>query len=417
MGLTLAEKILARASGLDMVSPGEIMGAAVDLALSAGNAGEVRADFEARGVAGVWDPDHIVIVADHSAPAGGGQTAEAHKSVREFVRRYQIRHFYDVGRGGAIHQVVAENGFVGPGMVVVGTDPHAAAHGAFCAFSTVLSAEEMAGVWAEGRLWVSVPPSIRVNLSGEMSRWVAVQDLVLYLAGRFDAGGVEGRAVEFGGPGIHGLSMGSRMVVTNLAAELGARAALLPADDRLLSHLRHHSRSSRWPPASVAPDADAVYEYVLAVDLAAEIPEPLVACPGLGLSAEPVSGVGNVPVHQAEIGGCAGGGLEDLETAAGIVAGRQIHSGARLLVTPASQQVYLEALRLGYLETLVSAGALISPPGCGACAVGHLGLLAPGETCISSNHCDTAAIYLASPAVVAASACAGRIVHPQTVRS
>jgi homoaconitase/3-isopropylmalate dehydratase large subunit len=411
MGLTLAEKVLARASGLDTVSPGEIVGAAVDLALSAGDAGPVRADFEARGVAGVWDPDHIVIVADHSAPAGGGHIAAAHQSVREFVRRYQIRHFFDVGRGGGIHQVVAENGFVWPGMVVVGTDPHAAAHGAFCAFSTALRAEEMAGVWAEGRLWVSVPSSIRVNLSGEMSRWVAVQDLILYLAGRFDAGSVEGRALEFGGPGVCGLSIGARMVVTNLAAELGARAVLLPADDRLLSHIRHHSRNRRRQPAAVAPDADAAYEYVLAVDLAAEIPEPLVACPGAGV-AEPVSGVGNVPVHQAEIGGCAGGGLEDLETAAGIVAGRQVHSGARLVVTPASQQVYLEALRLGYLETLVSAGALVCPPGCGPCADGHLGLLAPGETCISSHHCDTAAIYLASPAVVAASAVAGRIVHP-----
>jgi 3-isopropylmalate/(R)-2-methylmalate dehydratase large subunit len=420
MGMTLAEKILARASGRDRVSPDQIVVARVDLAMSHENADLVRKSFLEIGLARVWDPSKIVIVFDHRIPAESEKTATTHKAIREFVAAQGIEHFYDVGRGGICHQVLPENGHVRPGMVLVGTDSHTTTHGAFGAFATGIGATEMAGVWAEGALWFKVPSTLRIEVEGEFRPWVSAKDLILYIIGRLGADGADYRAVEFDGPAIRRMTVASRMVLTNLAMEMGAKVAFTPVDEILLDYLR-----PRVPERleMIAPDAGARYERVIPVNAGQDILEPQIACPHAVDHVQPLSALGEVPVEQAVLGSCTNGRLEDLEVAAHIVAGRAVDPRTRLLVIPASQQIYREAMRLGYLETLVAAGAIVNPPGCGPCVGVHQGILAAGETCVSSTNRNflgrmgskDSLVYLASPAVVAASAIAGKLAHPQSI--
>ncbi len=404
MGMTIAEKILARASGRSSVSPDEVVVASIDLAMSHENADLVRKSFREIGVPRVWDPAKIVIILDHRVPAESEKTAATHKAIREFVHEQGIVHFYDVGRGGICHQVLAENGHVRPGMVVVGTDSHTTTHGAFGAFAAGIGATEMAGVWVEGRLWFKVPSTIRIVVEGELRPWVSAKDLILYVIGRLGADGADYRAVEFDGPAIRAMSAASRMVIANLSMEMGAKVAFTPVDE-------------------LAADADARYERLIEMDASRDLAEPQVACPHTVDHVKPLSQLGVVPVDQAVLGSCTNGRLEDLELAARILAGRRIHPRVRLLVIPASQRIYLEAMRLGYLEKLIEAGAMINPPGCGPCVGVHQGILAAGEVCISSTNRNfvgrmgskDSEVYLASPAVVAASAVTGRIAHPEEV--
>jgi len=404
MSMTLAEKILARASGRSRVSPDEIVVANVDLAMSHENADLVRKAFLEIGVPRVWDPEKIVIIFDHRIPAESEKTAATHKAVREFVRQQGIRHFYDVGRGGICHQVLAENGHVRPGMVVVGTDSHTTTHGAFGAFATGIGATEMAGVWVEGRLWFKVPSTLRIEVDGEFAPWVSAKDLILWIIGRLGAAGADYRAVEFDGAAVRRMSVASRMVLCNLSMEMGAKAAFTPV-------------------AEIGPDPEATYERVLHVNLDHDIPEPQIACPHSVDNVRPLSALGEVAVNQAVLGSCTNGRLEDLEVAARILAGRRVHPGTRLIIIPASQRIYLEAIQLGYAQTFLEAGAIINPPGCGPCVGVHQGILAAGEVCVSSTNRNfigrmgskDSFVYLASPAVVAASAVAGRIIHPEVV--
>ena len=418
--MTLAEKILARASGRERVSPDQIVVARVDLAMSHENADLVRKSFLEIGLARVWDPSKIVIVFDHRIPAESEKTATTHKAVREFVAAQGIEHFYDVGRGGICHQVLPENGHVRPGMVLVGTDSHTTTHGAFGAFATGIGATEMAGVWAEGALWFKVPSTLRIEVEGEFRPWISAKDLILYIIGKLGADGADYRAVEFDGSAIRRMTVASRMVLANLAMEMGAKVAFTPVDEILLDYLR-----PRVPEKleMIAADADAVYERVIQVDAGQDILEPQIACPHAVDHVQPLSALGEVPVEQAVLGSCTNGRLEDLEVAAHIVAGRAVHPRTRLVVIPASQQIYREAMRLGYLETLVAAGAIINPPGCGPCVGVHQGILAAGETCVSSTNRNflgrmgskDSLVYLASPAVVAASAIAGKLAHPESI--
>jgi homoaconitate hydratase family protein len=418
--MTLAEKILARAAGCERVSPDQIVVARVDLALSHENADLVRKSFLEIGVARVWDPARIVIVFDHRVPAESERTAATHKSIREFVASQGIDRFYDVGRGGICHQVLPEEGLVRPGMVIVGTDSHTTTHGAFGAFATGIGATEMAGVWTEGALWLKVPSTLRIEVGGEFRPWISAKDLILYIIGRVGAAGADYRSVEFDGPAIRRMSVASRMVLTNLAMEMGAKVAFTPVDEVLLDYLRPRVAEKL---EMIGPDRDAVYERVLRVDAGEEVTEPQIACPHSVDRVQPLSSLGDVPVHQAVLGSCTNGRLEDLEIAASVVARRAVHPGTRLIVIPASQQVYLEAMRRGCLETLVAAGAIINPPGCGPCVGVHQGILAAGETCVSSTNRNfhgrmgsrDSLVYLASPAVVAASAIAGRLAHPASL--
>ncbi|MEK7407095.1 MAG: 3-isopropylmalate dehydratase large subunit [Acidobacteriota bacterium] len=421
--MTLAEKILARAAGRESVAPDEIVVASIDLAMSHENADLVRKSFLEIGVARVWDAERIVIILDHRVPAESEKTAATHKAIREFVHEQGIRHFYDVGRGGICHQVLAENGHVFPGMVVVGTDSHTTTHGVFGAFATGIGATEMAGVWTEGRLWFKVPSTIRIEVSGEFQPWVSAKDLILYLIGRLGADGADYRAVEFDGPAVRAMSVASRMVLTNLAMEMGAKVAFTPVDERLLAYLASRSGSTIPESDSFAADPEAEYEQVLEIDAGRDVPEPQVACPHAVDNVRPLSELKGMPVNQAVLGSCTNGRLEDLEMAARILRRRRLHPRTRLLVMPASQHIFLEAMRLGYIQTFVAAGAVINPPGCGPCVGVHQGILAAGEICVSSTNRNfvgrmgskDSRVYLASPAVVAASAVAGELAHPEDV--
>jgi 3-isopropylmalate/(R)-2-methylmalate dehydratase large subunit len=421
--MTLAEKILARASERETVSPDEIVVALVDLAMSHENADLVRKSFQEIGKARVWDPERIVIIFDHRVPAESEKTAATHKAIREFVEQQRIRNFYDIGRGGICHQVLAERGHVLPGMVVVGTDSHTTTHGAFGAFATGIGATEMAGVWTEGRLWFKVPSTLRIEVNGDLAPWVVAKDLILHIIGRLGADGADYRAVEFDGPVIRSMTVASRMVLTNLAMEMGAKVAFTPVDDELLEYLGARTGMQMPLSPSFEPDMDARYERVIHLEAGSAIPEPVVACPHAVDRVRPVSELADVAVNQALLGSCTNGRLEDLELAARVIANRRVHPRVRLLVVPASQQIYLDAIRLGYIQKLVAAGAMIDPPGCGPCVGVHQGILAAGEVCISSTNRNfigrmgskDSRIYLASPAVVAASAVAGRIVHPGNV--
>ena len=420
MGMTLAEKILARAAGRQTVAPDEIVVARVDLAMSHENADLVRKSFLEIGAPRVWDPSKIVIIFDHRVPAESEKTATTHKAVREFAAAQGIRHFYDVGRGGICHQVLPENGHVRPGMVLVGTDSHTTTHGAFGAFATGIGATEMAGVWTEGTLWFKVPATLRIEVEGQFRPWISSKDLILYIIGKLGAAGADYRAVEFDGSAIRRMTIASRMVLANLSMEMGAKVAFTPVDDTLLDWLRPLVPEALQ---KIAPDADARYERRLSIDAAADLAEPQIACPHAVDNVKPLSTLGEVPVEQAVLGSCTNGRLEDLEIAARILGGRHVHPRTRLIVIPASQRIYREAMHLGYLDTLVAAGGMIAPPGCGPCVGVHQGILAAGEACVSSTNRNfigrmgskDSQVYLASPAVVAASAVAGRLEHPGSI--
>jgi homoaconitate hydratase family protein len=305
-------------------------------------------------------------------------------------------------------------------MLIVGTDSHTTTHGAFGAFATGIGATEMAGVWTEGTLWFKVPATLRIHVEGEFRPWICAKDLILHLIGKLGAAGADYRAVEFDGPAIRRMSVASRMVLANLAMEMGAKVAFAPVDEILLDYLRPRVAEKI---AMIAPDADADYERVIRMDAGEDLQEPAIACPHSVDHVRPISTIGEVPVHQAVLGSCTNGRLEDLEIAARVVAGRCVHPRTRLIVIPASQQIYREAMRMGYLETLAAAGAIINPPGCGPCVGVHQGILAAGETCVSSTNRNFVGrmgskdsfVYLASPAVVAASAIAGRLAHPKSI--
>ncbi|MGE5486539.1 MAG: 3-isopropylmalate dehydratase large subunit [bacterium] len=420
--MTRVEKILARASGRESVSPDEIVVAEIDVALSHENADLVRKSFQEIGVRRVWDPERIVIILDHRVPAESEKTAATHKAIREFVAAQGIRNFYDVGRGGICHQVLAERGHIGPGMVVVGTDSHTTTAGAFGAFATGIGATEMAGVWTEGRLWFKVPSTFRIEISGEFAPFVSAKDLILHIIGKLGADGADYRAVEFDGPAVRAMSVASRMVLANLSMEMGAKVAFTPVDDTLAAWL-HDAGRDITPGPEYEPDPGARYERVLSINLAEDVPEPQIACPHSVDNVRPVSQVAGTKVNQAVLGSCTNGRLEDLEAAARVLAGRTVHPRTRLIVIPASQRIYLEAIRLGYLQTLIEAGAMVNPPGCGPCVGVHQGIIAGGEVCISSTNRNfigrmgskDSQVYLGSPAVVAASAIAGEIVHPAAI--
>ncbi len=419
--MTIAEKILARASGRPSVQPDEIVVARVDLAMSHENADLVRKSFAEIGVKRVWDPERIVIILDHRVPAESERTATTHKAIREFVAAQGIRNFYDVGRGGICHQVLTERGHVLPGMVVVGTDSHTTTHGAFGAFATGIGATEMAGVWTEGELWFKVPSTIRIEVEGKLRPWVSAKDLILYIIGQLGSDGADYRAVEFDGAVIRTMSVASRMTLANLSMEMGAKVAFTPADEKLRDYLAERAPTARFEP--VEPDPDAVYERVIRIDASKELAEPVIACPHSVDNVRPVSSLTDIEVHQAVLGSCTNGRLEDLEVAACLLSGHRVHPRVRLLVIPASQEIYLEAMKLGYIQTMLEAGAMINPSGCGPCVGVHQGILAAGENCISSTNRNfigrmgskDSRVYLASPAVVAASALAGHIALPAEV--
>ena len=429
VGATVVEKILARASGKDAVRAGDVVEPRVDLAMSHENAALVINQFqeihEGTGIAAKpWDPSRIAIIFDHRVPAESAKTATNQKKVRAFVAEHGIAKFHDIrgDTGGICHQILPENGYVRPGMVVVGTDSHTTTHGALGAFAFGIGATEMASVWALGAaLNVEVPATIRVEVSGRFPDRVGPKDLILHLIGVLTAQGATFRVLEFTGEAIARLSTSGRLVLCNMSVEAGATSGIVPGDAETVRYLREEAGVAD-PLDLVTSDPDARYERTIAIDVSSLV--PVVACPHTVDNVKPVTAVEGTPVHQVVIGSCTNGRLDDLAEAAGIVKGRHVAAGTRMLVFPASAKIYAEAMQLGYLADFMAAGAVVMNPGCGPCLGVHEGALGDGETAISTTNRNfkgrmgnpLAEVYLASPAVAAASALTGVITDPRKER-
>ena len=415
-GMTLAERILARAAGRDRVAAGEFVVADIDLALMHDIfAAQVLDLLGEAGVEAVFDPDKTVIVIDHLVPAPSAAAAEIHHRIRQHVSRQGIRAFYDAGEG-ICHQLLPERGHVRPGMLIVGTDSHTTTYGALGAAGTGIGTSDMVYALATGRLWFRVPETIRFELTGELAPAVSWKDVILHLAGTFGADAAQYRSMEFGGPAIVGADMASRLTVSNMAVEMGAKFGLFAADEITDAYLRDQG----GPGSDVfGPDPDAHYEAFHEISLSALAPQ--VAMPHEVDRVAPVDDVAGLAIDQAFIGSCTNGRIEDLRAAAAVLHGHHVARGVRLLVAPASRAVLQEAMSEGVLASLVDAGAVVLAPGCGPCFGGHGGLLGPKERCIGTHNrnfigrmgSSDAEIYLASPATVAASALAGHIADPR----
>jgi 3-isopropylmalate/(R)-2-methylmalate dehydratase large subunit len=411
----MAEKILASHTKKKTITPGEIVEASIDVAMSHEMFGSrVLPQLKGVGFKTVWDPKRVVFILDHWTPAPTIDAATIHQRIRTFVREQQIEHFYDVGHG-ICHQVLVEEGYVRPGDLVVGTDSHTTTAGAFGALATGIGATDMAIVLATGQLWFRVPESLKITLTGKSPKYVMGKDIALSILRKLGVEGATFQSIEYHGDGLEHLNLDAWMTLTNMAVEAGAMAALIPPDQRVLEYVKARTTKSVSP---VYPDAEAVYHDMLEVDVAAIVPQ--VATPSLPSNAVPVTEVAGTPIDQAFLGSCTNGRLEDLSIAAQILKGKQVADGVRFIVNPASRTIYHMALEKGIISTLVKAGATIGPATCGACFGGHCGVLAPGEVCISTTNRNfpgrmgspDASIYLASPATVAASALTGTITNP-----
>lgn len=418
--MTMAERILARAAGRDRVSAGEFVTAEIDLALLHDIfAAQVFSILSDAGVDRLHDADRAVVVVDHLVPAPSAGAAAAHEQIRSDVKRLGIDSFYDAGRG-ICHQLLPEQGHIRPGTLVVGTDSHTTTYGALGAGGTGIGTSDMVYALATGQLWFRVPPTIRFELSGYLASGVYWKDVILHLAGRFGADMAQYKSMEFGGPAVAEADMSSRLTVSNMAVEIGAKFGLFPADEVTDSYLRDHGGTGCEP---FGPDPDAVYEAVHEISLGGLTPQ--IALPHEVDRVTPISDVQGLEINQAFLGSCTNGRLEDLRVAADVVRGNQVAPGVRFLVAPASKEVLKEAARTGTLNTLIEAGATILAPGCGPCFGGHGGLLGPNERCIGSHNrnfpgrmgSSEAEIYLASPASVAASAITGAITDPREIEA
>ena len=417
--MNIIEKILANASGKKHVSPDDIVEANIDVAMTHDLTGPLAIkSFREIGAKKVWDKDKVVIILDHLVPASSVISAGLHKIVRNFAEEQNIKNFYDVGRGGVCHQIMPEKGHVRPGEVIVGSDSHTCTYGAFGAFATGIGSTEMAAVFATGKLWFRVPEVIKVDVEGKFQKWVTAKDMTLNIIGKIGADGAIYKGLEFGGSTIRDLTIDGRMVLCNMAVEMGAKVGIIEPDQKTLDYVKARTDKPLNP---VKSDPDATYEKVVAVDVSDL--EPQVAVPHQVDNIKPVSEVEGTEVNQAFIGSCTNGRLEDLQSAAQVLKGKKIARGVRLIVIPASREIYLNAINEGLIKIFMEAGATIGNPNCGPCLGGHMGIMADGEACISTSNRNfigrmgstKSFVYLASPATVAASALKGTITDPRTV--
>ena len=430
MGYTFAEKALARAAGLPSVVVGQVVDAKPNVALSHDNTAPIARIFRAIGLEKVAIPDRMCITLDHAVPPPTPKHAQNHVEVRAFVKEQGIKNFFEVGRG-ICHQVLSEEALVLPGQLILGADSHTTHYGWLGAFGTGVGRTEMAAIWATGELWLRVPESMKVIVTGRLERGVTAKDLCLHLIGMLGADGGLYQSIEFHGPAIEALPLHERMVIPNMMAEFGAKNAYLPPDDLVFDYLAERrakrlNNSIGHQPSAISrlalyPDADAAYAATHIIN--ADDIELKIACPHTVDHVKPLREVAGTPIQQAFLGTCTNGRLEDIAAAAEIVTGKRVAAGTRLLVIPASSEVYVEALKAGYVQTLIEAGAIFGTPGCGPCMGVHMGVPGPGEVCISTANRNfkgrmgqpDAEIYLASPAVVAASAIRGVISDPREI--
>jgi 3-isopropylmalate/(R)-2-methylmalate dehydratase large subunit len=418
--LTLAEKILAAHSDKKRVSPGDFINVRVDLVMANDITAPIAIrEFGKLGVKQVFDPTKVVMVPDHFVPNKDVASAEQAKLMREFARRQGIIYF-EVGEMGIEHVLLPEQGLVLPGEVVIGADSHTCTYGALSAFATGMGSTDIAAAMATGDIWMKVPPTIKLVYKGQLEKWVGGKDLILYTIGDIGVDGALYSAMEFSGEAIESLSMDGRFTMANMAIEAGGKVGLFSVDNKTQLYVK--SRAKR-PYLVYEPDSDAEYARVIEYDVS-DI-EPQVALPHSPANSQPVSKLKNIKINQVVIGSCTNGRLEDLRLAAQILKGNKVHPGVRCVIIPGSQQVYLDALTEGLIETFVRAGAVVSTPTCGPCLGGHMGVLADGERCVSTTNRNfvgrmgspKSEVYLANPAVAAASAIAGKIASPEEIKS
>ena len=419
MNMTMTQKILAAHAGRTSVEAGELIQARLDLVL--GN--DVTAplaiqEFRRAGGGGVFDPERIALVLDHFTPNKDIQAAELCRTVRKFAAEQGIVHFFGAGEVGIEHVLLPEKGLVGPGDAVIGADSHTCTYGALGAFSAGVGSTDLAAGMATGRCWFKVPRALRFILRGKPAEYVGGKDVILHLIGLIGVDGASYMSMEFGGPGMAGLSMADRFTMANMAIEAGAKNGIFPADETALAYARAHGASRM---AVFEPDADAVYDKTIEIDMSALA--PLVAFPHSPAGVRPAGEAGDIRLDQIVIGSCTNGRLEDLRTAAGILKGNKAAKGLRLIVIPGSPEVYLRAIEEGLVRIFIEAGAVVGPPTCGPCLGGHMGVLAEGERALATTNRNFkgrmghpgSEVYLAGPAVAAASAVAGRITTPEAV--
>jgi len=416
MGMTLAEKILARASERDEVRPGQYITAKIDIAMCHEGLGMGVSDgLRGAGAKKVWDANKVVCLLDHYVPAPTVKTAEMHKQIRKDIKDFGIEQYYGENEG-VCHQVLVEKGHILPGRLIVGTDSHTTTYGALGAAGTGIGFSEMAYVLTTGELWFRVPETIKFEISGELSPLVMSKDVILYIAGKYTAEVAQYKSIEFTGPTAEKMSIASRMTMSNMSMEIGAKFGFFEPDEKTITYLKEITSQPFTP---IKGDADAVYEQTYHVDVTSL--EPQIAIPYSVDNVKSISEVGDVVINQAVLGSCTNGRLEDLQVAADILEGRAVHRDVRMLVVPASKAVYKRALESGLLNVFLDANAIICNPSCGPCFGQHMGQLASGETCVASINrnfkgrmgSNEARVYLASPATVAASAIEGKMVDPR----
>jgi len=419
MGMNMTEKILAKHAGLDSVVPGQLINCKLDMVL----ANDITAppsikEFEKIGKP-VFDNTKIALVPDHFTPNKDIKTADLAKAVRTFAKQHRIVNYFEVGRMGIEHVILPEKGLVAPGMLTIGADSHTCTYGALGGFSTGVGTTDLGVALATGEAWFKVPETIQVNLTGRRPAGINGKDVILTLIGKIGVDGARYQALEFTGEGLSSLSMADRFTIANMAIEAGGKNGIFPVDEKTLEYIKDRVTK---PYEIVVSDADA--KYVRTVEINLSKLKPVVAFPHLPGNTKQVADIGEIKIDQVVIGSCTNGRLEDLKNAADILKGHQVHQNVRCIVIPGSQQVYLDAMKLGYIETFINAGAAVSTPTCGPCMGGHMGILAAGERCVSTTnrnfrgrmgHVDSE-VYLAGPHVAAASAILGRIATPEEVQ-
>lgn len=418
MGMTMTEKILAAHASCEKVEPGQLIRANVDFLLANDiTAPQAIPEFDKIGRP-VFDPDKIALIPDHFIPNKDIKSAEQAKVMRDFARKHKISHYVEVGRMGIEHVLLPEMGWVLPGEVIIGADSHTCTYGAVGAFATGVGGTDLGASMATGDTWFKVPSTIKVELTGVMPEWVSGKDVILTLIGLIGVDGARYQALEFTGPGVANLSMADRFTISNMAVEAGGKNGIFPVDEKTVEYLR--SRTTK-PYTIYSSDPDAVYAREINIDLSSL--RPVVALPHLPENVKPVSELPEIIIDQVVIGSCTNGRIDDLEQAAKIIAGRKIHPAVRAIIIPGTQEVYMEAMKRGYIAQFIEAGAVVSTPTCGPCLGGYMGILAASERCVSTTnrnfrgrmgHVDSE-VYLASPAVAAASAILGRIAEPKEV--
>lgn len=416
MGMTMTQKILAAHAGLEQVTAGQLIEADLDLVLGNDITSPVAIkEMEKFNTQSVFDKDKIALVPDHFVPNKDIKSAEHCKCVRNFARKNEITNYFEVGEMGIEHALLPEKGLTVPGDVIIGADSHTCTYGAVGAFSTGIGSTDMAAGMATGKAWFKVPSAIRFVLTGKPAEWVSGKDIILHIIGMIGVDGALYKSMEFTGDGIAHLSMDDRFTIANMAIEAGAKNGIFPVDDKTTAYLKEHTKRDY---KVYEADEDAEYDETYTIDLSQL--KPTVAFPHLPENTKTIDQVGDIAIDQVVIGSCTNGRIDDMRIAAKVLKGRHVAQGLRCIIIPATQAVYLQAMEEGLLKIFIEAGAIVSTPTCGPCLGGYMGILAEGERCVSTTNRNfvgrmghvNSEIYLASPAVAAASAVTGRISCP-----